>query len=97
MTADELRKEFEKKSGLLEVGLDVMYRPDDGRIPYFRDAYVEDLESLVLSQAEQIEALKAERECPKEGCERYDIDLNQCLYVDCRRPYPDLYRPQEDK
>ena len=59
MNADELRKEFEKKSGLLEVGLDVMYRPDDGRIPYFRDAYVEHLESLVLSQAEQIEIIKA--------------------------------------
>ena len=62
MNADELRKEFEKKSGLLEVGLDVMYRPDDGRIPYFRDAYVEHLESLVLSQAEQIEKMKSQME-----------------------------------
>ena len=85
MNADELRKEFEKKSGLLEVGLDVMYRPDDGRIPYFRDAYVEHLESLVLSQAEQIEIIKA----------KYDKEIE--IYNDLLSKRNDRVIAQDDR
>ena len=73
MDANDLRKEWEKESGLLEVGLDAVYRPDDGRVPYFRDAYVEHLEKLVLSQAERIEEMNDKMS--QMTTYSYDIDV----------------------
>jgi hypothetical protein len=83
------QEQFEKEteSNLLEYWSETVFG--------YSKEYVEWLETKLQSQAEQIERMKAERECPDDKCENFIDGTYDMECFGCKRYYPDLFKPKD--